>query len=56
MVHTVAVGTDGSGTADKAVEAFRDSGARRLLVIHRPHELPLDEALERAYDGYEITL
>ena len=43
-------------TAEEAVEAFEDSGARRLVVIHRPHELPLEETLERAYDGYEIML
>jgi ribonuclease BN (tRNA processing enzyme) len=43
-------------TEDEAVGAFRDSGARRLVVIHRPHELGLDEELERAYDGLEITL
>ena len=28
-------------TAEEAVEAFEDSGARRLVVIHRPHELPV---------------
>jgi ribonuclease BN (tRNA processing enzyme) len=43
-------------TADEAVSAFRDSGATRLIVIHRPHELPLDEELERAHDGLELTL
>jgi ribonuclease BN (tRNA processing enzyme) len=43
-------------TAEEAVEAFRGSGARRLVVIHRPHELPLDESLERAYDGWELDL
>jgi len=42
-------------TADEAVQAFEESGARRLLVIHRPHELPLDEELERAYDGWTLT-
>ena len=39
-------------TADEAVEAFRDSGARRLLVVHRPDELPLPAGIERAQDGY----
>jgi ribonuclease BN (tRNA processing enzyme) len=43
-------------TDEECVAAFRDSGARRLLVIHRPHELPLDEELERAYDGWETNL
>jgi ribonuclease BN (tRNA processing enzyme) len=43
-------------TADEAVDAFRSSGARRLLVIHRPEELPLDSGIERAYDGLEIAI
>jgi ribonuclease BN (tRNA processing enzyme) len=43
-------------TADEAVDAFRAAGARRLLVIHRPDELPLDSDLERAYDGLSIAL
>jgi ribonuclease BN (tRNA processing enzyme) len=49
-------GLRGHLTAEEAVAAFEDSGAKRLLVIHRPHELTLDEGLERAYDGVEITL
>jgi ribonuclease BN (tRNA processing enzyme) len=43
-------------TAEEAVEAFEAAGARRLLVIHRPHELGLDETLQRAYDGLELRL
>jgi ribonuclease BN (tRNA processing enzyme) len=43
-------------TADEAADAFEASGARRLVVIHRPDELPLDERLERAYDGLELDL
>ena len=43
-------------SADEAVDAFRASGARRLIVIHRPDELPLDEGLERAVDGLEVEL
>jgi ribonuclease BN (tRNA processing enzyme) len=43
-------------TADEAVAAFEDSGARRLVVIHRPDELPLDPGLERAHDGLELQL
>jgi ribonuclease BN (tRNA processing enzyme) len=43
-------------TVDEMLHAFEDSGARRLVVIHRPHELALDETLERAYDGLTITL
>jgi ribonuclease BN (tRNA processing enzyme) len=40
---------------DEAVEAFRASGARRLVVIHRPEELPLDPSVERAADGDVLT-
>ena len=43
-------------SADEALDAFRASGARRLLVIHRPDELALDPGLERAHDGLEIEL
>lgn len=38
-------------TEDEAIEAFRAAGARRLLVIHRPDELPLSPDVERAADG-----
>jgi ribonuclease BN (tRNA processing enzyme) len=36
---------------DEAVDAFRTSGAKRLIVIHRPDELPLSPEVERAVDG-----
>ena len=49
-------GTRGHLSAEEAVAAFRDSGAKRLLLTHRPDELPLDPGLERAYDGYELEL
>jgi len=39
-------------TAGEAVQAFEESGARRLLVVHRPDELPLPDGVERARDGY----
>jgi ribonuclease BN (tRNA processing enzyme) len=41
---------------EEALTAFRSSGARRLVIVHRPHELSLDGALERASDGdsYEL--
>ncbi len=42
--------------AEEACEAFRASGARRLLITHRPLELALDDGLERAYDGLSIAL
>ncbi|MGZ4386046.1 MAG: MBL fold metallo-hydrolase [Gaiellaceae bacterium] len=40
----------------EAEQAFRASGARRLLVTHRPAELPLDGAAEPAREGLEIEL
>jgi ribonuclease BN (tRNA processing enzyme) len=43
-------------SADEAVAAFEASGAKRLVVIHRPEELPLNGDLERAYDGLELQL
>ena len=43
-------------SAEEAIDAFRASGARRLLVIHRPDELPLDIGVERAHDGLEVEL
>jgi len=49
-------GDRGHLTAGEAVEAFAASGARRLVVIHRPDELPLDAGIERARDGLELTL
>jgi ribonuclease BN (tRNA processing enzyme) len=42
--------------AEEAVDAFDKSGARRLVIIHRPHELGLDEGLERAADGDVYTV
>jgi ribonuclease BN (tRNA processing enzyme) len=38
------------------VAAFDASGARRLLVTHRPRELALADGLERASDGLEIEV
>ena len=43
-------------SADEAVAAFRASGARRLLLTHRPAELPLATGLEQAHDGLELSL
>ncbi len=40
---------------DEAVAAFTASGARRLVVIHRPDELPLGPSVERAADGDVLT-
>jgi ribonuclease BN (tRNA processing enzyme) len=41
---------------DEAIAAFQASGARRLLVTHRPHELTLDRGLELAHDGLVIEV
>src|SRR5437879_483698 len=41
-------------SADEAVAAFEASGARRLLITHRPRELQLANGLELAYDGLVV--
>ena len=41
---------------DEAVAAFEASGAKRLLVTHRPCELPTPGEYELAYDGLEIDV
>jgi ribonuclease BN (tRNA processing enzyme) len=38
-------------TLEEARDAFERSGARRLLVTHRPSELATDPEFELAYDG-----
>ena len=43
-------------TLPEAEEAFEQSGARRLLVTHRPKERPTDGLHELAYEGLEITI
>src|SRR5207302_3309644 len=40
-------------SAEEAVAAFEASGARRLLLTHRPRELPLADGLEQAHDGMQ---
>jgi ribonuclease BN (tRNA processing enzyme) len=49
-------GVRGHLAGDEAVQAFEASGAKRLLITHRPQERPLDAGLEQAYDGMEITV
>jgi ribonuclease BN (tRNA processing enzyme) len=49
-------GERGHLTEGEAVAAFRASGARRLVVIHRPDELPLAADVERAADGDVLTV
>ena len=41
---------------EEAIEAFEASGAKRLLVTHRPCELPTPDELELAYDGLELEV
>jgi ribonuclease BN (tRNA processing enzyme) len=43
-------------SAEEAVAAFKASGARRLLLTHRPCELPLEDGLDLAYDGLVIEI
>ena len=43
-------------SADEAVEAFRASGAKRLLLTHRPHELPPVAGFEQARDGLVLEI
>jgi ribonuclease BN (tRNA processing enzyme) len=49
-------GIRGHLTWDEAQEAFETSGASRLVIIHRPDELPLPDGVERAYDGLELDV
>jgi ribonuclease BN (tRNA processing enzyme) len=49
-------GTRGHLAAEEAREAFRRSGAKRLLLTHRPAERPLDNGYEQVYDGLELDL
>jgi ribonuclease BN (tRNA processing enzyme) len=43
-------------SADEAVAAFEAAGARRLLLTHRPEELPLDASLEQAAPGLVVEI
>jgi ribonuclease BN (tRNA processing enzyme) len=49
-------GTRGHLAAVEAAEAFRASGAKRLLLTHRPAERPLENGYEQVYDGFELEL
>jgi len=41
---------------EEALEAHRASGARRLVLTHRPSELSTDGSLELAYDGLVLEI
>jgi ribonuclease BN (tRNA processing enzyme) len=43
-------------SAEEADGYFRASGAKRLLLTHRPSERPLEDGFEQATDGLEIEL
>jgi ribonuclease BN (tRNA processing enzyme) len=49
-------GLRGHLTAEEAIAAFDSSGARRLVVIHRPDELSLPDGVERARDGLVLEV
>ena len=49
-------GTRGHLAAEEAGAAFSESGAKRLLLTHRPAERPLENGYEQAYDGFELDL
>jgi ribonuclease BN (tRNA processing enzyme) len=40
----------------EAVAASKSAGARRLMLIHRPAELPVEPGVEIACDGYSIEV
>jgi ribonuclease BN (tRNA processing enzyme) len=41
---------------EEATQAYEASRAKRLIVTHRPCELPMPEEYEFAYDGLELDL
>lgn len=43
-------------SAEEAVAAFVEADARRLLLTHRPVELPLPTGLEGAHDGLAVDV
>ena len=49
-------GRRGHLSLEEAAAAFDASGAKRLVVTHRPSELPLAPGFEQARDGLELDL
>jgi ribonuclease BN (tRNA processing enzyme) len=43
-------------SADEALDAYAASGAKRLLLTHRPSELQAPPGVELAYDGLELEV
>jgi ribonuclease BN (tRNA processing enzyme) len=49
-------GTRGHLAANEAKAAFDASGAKRLLLTHRPYERPLAPEFEQVHDGQEVEV
>ena len=49
-------GLRGHLTAGEAIETSEAAGAKRLVVIHRPVELPLPDGLVGAHDGLALDV
>jgi ribonuclease BN (tRNA processing enzyme) len=49
-------GTRGHLAAEEAKAAFDASGAKRLLLTHRPQERPLAPEFEQVHDGFETEV
>jgi ribonuclease BN (tRNA processing enzyme) len=49
-------GVRGHLAAGEAQAAFEASGAKRLLLTHRPKERPLEPGFEQVHDGYETEI
>jgi ribonuclease BN (tRNA processing enzyme) len=49
-------GTRGHLAATEAKDAFDASGAKRLLLTHRPYERPLEPEYEQVHDGFETEV
>jgi ribonuclease BN (tRNA processing enzyme) len=43
-------------SADEALAAYAASGARRLLLTHRPSELDPPDGVDLAFDGMELDV
>jgi ribonuclease BN (tRNA processing enzyme) len=57
LAHGDADGTPrGHLSIEEALEAYEASRAGRLLLTHRPSELPVPDGLELAYDGMELVV
>ena len=43
-------------SAEEALDAYAASGARNLLLTHRPSELPTPAGVALAFDGMEVEV